>query len=163
MISVGDLLCDLCVSVFQKFCRSKLSAEVIAVNAKFETQRHRDHREISEGPGSTEFEGIKECKGSGVISATPPSLPRWIWASALRTDLTTQGRSAEARFHRDKLEGSKGNARGRCILRRGTRTLAASATERRMRRGRDDFCDPTELASVDLGLCTTYGSRDAGT
>ena len=35
--------------------------------------------------------------------------------------------------------------------------------ERRIQMGRDDFCAPTELASVDLGLCTTYGSHDAGT
>ena len=42
-----------------------------------------------------------------MISAPPPSLPRWIWAFALLTDLATQGRSAEARFHRDKLEGAQ--------------------------------------------------------
>ena len=34
---------------------------------------------------------------------------------------------------------------------------------RRSQRGRGDFCAPTELASVDLGLRTTYGSRHAGT
>ena len=48
-----------------------------------------------------------ERAGSEVISATHPSLPRWIWACALRTDLKSRRRSAEARFHRDKLEGGK--------------------------------------------------------
>ena len=46
-----------------------------------------------------------------MISAPPPSLPRWIWAFALRTDLATHGRSAEAQIHRDKLEGGK-NSKG---------------------------------------------------
>ena len=54
----------------------------------FETQRHRDHRDISEGPGATEFEGIKECKGSARSRCILRRCPRTLAASA--TEQTEQ-------------------------------------------------------------------------